>query len=151
MLESCGYEGCTPMVDFLSAKDIRIRIEAFNHIKNPNLFLIRVGFVGKDFYTLKSDEYEFEPSAVTVKLSNGTVLKPKGFTCSYTRWDKQYLQSAPAIERAMTMKRNSCFLLFFDYPPLSVEEEFTMNIYGLKRLGQPESIPTVYFRKAISR
>ena len=113
MVESCGYEGCRPMVDFLSTKDIRIRIEAFNYMKSPNLFLITISFFGEDFYTLKSpksDEYEFNPSDVTVKLNNGKVLKPKGFTCSYTRWDKRYLQSASPIEGAMTIKQNNCFL-----------------------------------------
>lgn len=152
MVESCGYEGCRPMVDFLSATDIRIRMEAFNH--EQEIFVIRVSFVGTDFYTLKSpqlDEYDYDPSAVTVKLSNDTVLKPKGFMCSYTKWDKQYLQSASAIDGSIPVKKNSCFLLFFDYPPPSVEEEFTMDLNGLKRNGNSVEIPTVFFKKGISR
>lgn len=151
MVESCECEGCLPMVDFLSAGDIRIRIQAFNHMKSPNLFLITVGFLGKDFYELKSDEYEFDSSAVTVKLSNGMVLKPKGFTCSYTKWDKQYLRSASAIEGAMPIQKNSCFLLFFDYPPPSVEEEFVLNLKGLKRKGKTVEVPIVLFKKGTSR
>lgn len=153
MVESCGYEGCRPMVDFLSSNDIRIRIEALNH-RIEKIFAIDVWFLGKDFYTLRSpqvDEYEFEPSAVTARLKSGIVLKPKPFTCSYTKWDKQYLQSAPAIKGTVPLKKNDCFRLFFDYPPPSVEEDFTMELNGLKKLGQPVSIPTIYFRKAISR
>jgi len=147
MVESCGYQGCLPMVDFLSSKNIRIRIDVLDYQRVKEL-TITIRFMGKDFGALKSpllDEYTFEPSAVTVQLKNGMVLKPNGFKCSYAKEDQQL------IEGAMPLTRNDCFRLVFDYPPPSVEEEFTMNLGILKRLGQPVSIPTVYFRKAISR
>ncbi|MFZ3116257.1 MAG: hypothetical protein WA133_14375 [Syntrophales bacterium] len=151
MVESCGYEGCTPMVDFLSSKDIRIRIEAFNHVRNPNLFVIGVGFFGLDYYDLKSDEFTFDLSLISAKLSNGMILKPKVFTCSYTIWDLNHMRSKPSLGGQIRIVDNSCFTLFFDYSPPSVEEEFIMNLGGLKRKGQPAEVPMVIFKKGVSR
>lgn len=154
IVEGCGYEHCGPMVDFLSSSDIRIRIEARYNYTREKIFVIEASFLDTDFYTLtspKSDEYEFDSSAVMVKLGNGTVLKPKGFTCSYTRWDLEYLRSAPPLSGSIPISENHCFLLFFDYPTPSVEEEFTMNLDGLKRNGEAVEVPTVYFKKGISR
>jgi len=152
MVESCGYEGCTPMVDFLSTRDIRIKIEAFDRGIKPQLFVILIAFVGSDFFYLKSKEFSFDPSAVTVGLISGKTLKPKVFTCSYTIWDLQHMRSKPSLSGQIPITNdNSCFVLFFDYPPPPVEEIFTMHIEGLKKKGIPINIPTVIFKKGISR
>ncbi|MBI4825122.1 MAG: hypothetical protein HY807_01680 [Nitrospirae bacterium] len=146
MVEECGYEGCLPMVDFLTSKDMKIRIQSFNHMENIGLFLVTV-----DFFSKNNSEFSFNHSDVIVKLGDGTVLKPKGFTCSYTRWDLEYLRSAPPLSGSIPISENNCFLLFFDYPSPSVEEEFEMNLDGLKRNGEAVEVPTVYFKKGISR
>jgi hypothetical protein len=152
MVESCGYEGCTPKVDFLSSNDIRIRIEAFNSGIRPPLFVIKVEFVGIDFFSFKSSQFTFDSSAVTVKLADGKILKPKVFTCSYTIWDLQRMRSKPSLMGQLPIVGdNSCFILFFDYPPPSVDEEFLLNLDGLKRGGQYIEVPAIFFRKGISR
>ena len=151
MVENCGYEGCTPMVDFLSAKDIRIRIESFNHLLRPNLFVLRVMFVGTDYDELKSDQYKFNTSDTSMTLMDGTILTPKVFTCSHTIWDKNYLQSTPSMKGRIRLSDNNCFLLYFDSPPPTVNEEFTMAINGLTKSGQHVDIPDITFKNGISR
>lgn len=142
MVEKCGYQGCNPVVDFLTSKDMTIRIECDNDWKTKKYFIIRT------FFDSISKQVEYNPSTVTVKFKNGTVLKPKAFTCSFTEWDLNYLRSQPSLQEQVSVSKDSCYLLFFDHPALAKGEEIEMNMNNaLSSNGKSLDIPLVYFKK----
>lgn len=145
MVENCGYENCLPMVDFLTGKDISTRLEFFKDQRNQ-FFVVHTEF------TTVQDKFEFNPSAVKIKLSNGETLKPKGFTCSQTVFDLHYLRSNPSLQGPMHVREGDCFLLFFDRPVPQVEEELVMNIdEALTANGRSIDVPLIYFRKNVAK
>ncbi len=147
MMENCGYEGCYPMVDFLTGKHLSIRIQSENHEKS-NIFLILTDFMvkGKGYFKL-------DPSRFVLDLTNGKILIPKVIPCSGTLYDLSYLRSVPGLEGPIVIedKRGACVRLFFDEPPPTVEETFILRIAGVTMRGEPVDIPEVIFRKGISR
>jgi hypothetical protein len=144
--EGCGYERCGgPLVDFLVGKDLKIRVEAQND-EHDGTFAIRIGFLPRD-----KREIRFNPSLVSVELSNSRILFAKGFTCSGKIWDSKYRKTIPPIDSAILVQELNCFLLFFDWPPPKIEEEYKMKMGGVFMGGQPLSIPEITFRKGISR
>jgi len=145
MVKKCGYERCGALVDFLTGKYVTIRIESYSDEKE-NLFLISA-----EFLDTKNTEFKFNPSLATVELADHTLLKAKGFTCSYTITEVNYLRTVSSLSGFIPLNDNACFFLFFDAPPPSVEEQFIFRFNGVTRRGQPFDIPEVIFRKGIIR
>lgn len=158
-----GCENCYPAADSLVGKDIEIRVEMSNEDDKSNIFLIKAYFQTKD-----KELFAFDYSKVRVKLSNGEIHAPKGFTCSYGindlnfyRNPDEYIKTQPQdIQKVMSkrlditnkgpipLKTNACFALFFDHKPPLVSEEFIMNFHdSLTKSGQVIDIPELYFRK----
>jgi len=136
------------LVDFLVGKDLTIGVEPYNNISRNiqnNIFVIKVKFLPKN-----KKEFEFNPSAATVILIDHKAVPAKGLPCSKTRMDLSYLRSAPSIIGSIPIDKidkNSCFYLFFDVRPPTIEEEFTLKLGGITKLGQPMNVPDVIFRK----
>ena len=144
MIENCGYEHCDPLVDFLTTEDVSIRIESLNDAPRT-IFVIRVLFIPKN-----RNEVAFNPSVVSVKRADGRTLAAKGLPCR-TIFDISHLRSARPITGPVQIDKLDCFYLFFDSPPPSVEEEFTLKLAGVIRKGQALEVPDIIFRKGISR
>lgn len=143
MVEACGYEGCRPMVDFLKGKDVTFRVE-FDRDNEKQFFIVQTMF------TSVSNEFEFNPSNITIMLKNEETLRPKVFTCSHTIWDLHYLRSNSPLQGPVSIKELDCFLLFFDHPAPEVGEELMMNINeALTENGRSIGIPLIHFRKNI--
>jgi len=143
IVEGCGYENCYPLVDYLLGNGLQIRIEPSPEEKE--LFIIRLNFL-----STTNSELVFNPTAVKVKHSN-KVLIPKPFTCSYTMWDKKYLRDAMPLTGKIPISKNSCFLLYFDVLPPSIEDTFSIDIHGLYYGNQEVIIPEVVFNKGVRR
>jgi hypothetical protein len=137
----CGYEGCTPMVDYLTRNDMSIRIEAYNH---EGIFLIQVVFLSDDTRQLR-----FNPSSATVEIADHRIINAKGFQCAYTITEEDNLRSAPPLVGPVRIADNACFFLFFDAPPPSVEEQFIFRLEGITRSERPVHLPEMVFRKGV--
>ena len=142
MIQNCGYEGCTPTVDFLIGKEMTIRIECDNDWQTKQFFTVGVSF---DSFV---PELDFYPSRVTIKMGDGEVLMPKGFSCSYTISNLEFLRSHPELQEPLNVKKRDCFLLFFDHPALSVDEEVVMYMdQAVTSKGTPIRLPPITFKK----
>jgi hypothetical protein len=147
IIEVCGYEHCDPMIDILKGKDVAFRVE-FDRGNDGEFFIIQT------IFTSVNNQFEFNPSNVMVKFKNEEILKPKGFTCSRTIWDLQYLRSNTSLRGPIPIKEGDCFVLFFDrpIPQVQVEEELVMNL-GEALLENDRSIgvPLIHFRKSVGK
>ena len=139
MVEGCGYENCDPMVDYLTGDDTTIRLE-FD--KMQHFFVIRITFISN-----VNRPIVFDPKNLKIMLKDEGILKPRVFSCSYTMWDLDYLRISPSLQNPVNVK-NDCFLLFFDHPGLSLDEEVIMDINSaLSSSGKQLVVPLIYFRK----
>ena len=138
IIEDCGYENCYPLVDFITSKDLQVRIEAHNKT-NKDFFIITIAFQGDT-----KDEYEVDPYGFSLRFKNEKLI-PKAFTCSYTIWNRQYLMNTDPLVGIISIKENSCYLLFFDRPPPPVEDNFSFCIEGLYKQGNREFFPEIIF------
>jgi hypothetical protein len=141
MEKRCGYEGCGSLVDYLVGNDMSIRIEAYNDI---GIFLIRVYFL----YPNK-DALRFSPSSATVEVGDRQIIRAKGFQCAHTIMEEDNLRSAPPLIGSVDITDNACFLLFFDAPAPSVEEQFILRLQGVTRSGRKVDVPELFFRKGL--
>jgi len=144
-VRKCSSEGCYPLVNYFTRGDVSIGIESRNDVKE------KVFLISTHFLVSNKVEFTFDPSLATVELADHTVLRAKGFTCSYTIADVNYLGSTPPLTGQISIQKNDCFLLFFDAPPPRVEEQFVLKFNGVTKRGQPFDIPEVIFRKGVSR
>jgi len=144
MMQKCGYESCGAKVDFLTGKDITIRIEADNdipHAIQDRIFLVHVEFLSKTPLT-----FEYDPSQTAVRLPNGLIATAKGLPCPGTILDRSYMLATAPITGYQRVEKIDCFLLFFDVTPPRVDEIFTMNLLGLRRDGVRVEVPEIVFR-----
>ena len=80
MIKDCAYEGCSLKVDALKNQDIKIQIEAFNGILEPDVFTVTVMFHPQK----KLKGFSFDPSRALIGLPDGTVIDAEGLSCQYT-------------------------------------------------------------------
>lgn len=169
MVEACGYESCGPKVDYLTGKDIEIRVEFDRGNKNDH-FDVHVWF------RFVKNDFEFDPSNVHFELGKGETLTPKVFRCRFTDKERKYLlslrseretanklyldflRSRPSLQGPIFLKKSvkddtdDCFWFFFDQPAPSLEEEVTMNFNKALALNsQPIDVPLVHFRKNVGK
>lgn len=140
--EKCADDDCTMLVDFLTGKNMTIRVELDNDPQTKHFFIIRT-----DFTSLKY-QAQYTPANIRVKLKSGETLKPKVFTCFYTISDLEYLRARPSLDGSFPLNKLDCYLLFFDHPALIAGDEAVMDmneafIFNGKRLD----VPLVRFQK----
>jgi|GEM_PF-4578374 len=144
MDKRCDDMYCHLIIDFFVSKDMEFGVK-FRKDMEQQFFTVRV-----DFESVRN-LFQFSPSKVTVRLSNGQVLKAKAFTCAYTIRDIDYLRSHPSLPDGIPLKgsrASDCFLLFFDYPGPPIEDELTIEMNeALTSNGMPTGIPLIHFRK----
>ncbi len=144
MVQRCGYEGCAKKVDFLVGRELTIRIEAHNdmpHAVQNRIFIIQV-----EFLSSSPQVFEYDPSQTTVQFHNGQIAKAKGLPCPGTIMDRSYILTSPPIIGLNRINKIDCFLLFFDAPPPSVNEVFTMSLANLQQSGIRIDVPEIVFR-----
>jgi hypothetical protein len=151
VIQTCGYESCSGIVDILKGPKVDIRVEAFNGTVNPKIFTIHVTFM-----TAEAVRYYFEPSSSFVTLSNGKKLSAKAFPCRHTIYSLDTFRSVSPITGSVRLSdqsyrgiRYDCFILFFDAEPPSVQEEFFLKIAGLKQDEEMIQVPTISFVSGI--
>ena len=139
MEETCGFEGCYPMVDVLVGNRTSVRFDFYKIQKNQLIFVL-LRFLDS------RDDLIFHPENITAALTNGKNLSEKIFRCADAVWDLTVLRSMPPIKGPIQIKKNDCFLVFFDYQQLNnqsitmgMDKAFTSN-YRIM------DVPTIYFR-----
>jgi hypothetical protein len=133
-------------VDFLTGRDVTIRIEALNHtphnIRN-GIFLVRTMFPYAN-----GGDIAFDPSETTIELANGSLFKARGFPCRGTITDRSYFVSAASLVGFQRVDHNNyCYFLFFDSPPPRVDEGFIMRLNGVRLHGKLIDVPEIIFRQ----
>ncbi len=132
--------------DLLTSRDMKIQVNDFRH-GNGEYFEILI-----EFEEVSINSLNFSPSDVTVKLSNGELLKAKGIDCAdvnlnSTLHDKQRL---PILENPIPIVIGSCYYLFFNHPAPPDEEEVVMYMNdALMSNSKNIDVPPIYFRKTI--
>ena len=140
--EKCGYEPCAPMVDFLTRKNMAIRIEFDNDPQTKQFFMIRTEFI-----TVR-DQSRYNVSNITLLLNKRDTLKPKVFTCYYTIWDLQYLRERPSMDGPLPIQKQDCYLLFFDHAALSANDEAILNLNdAITEKGLHIDVPLIHFKQ----
>jgi len=138
-VEHCAGRLCPRAEDVLVANDLRVRIET-SVGTSSGIFRITVDFLSK------SDEFEFDPSAVTVTLSGGKTLHATGLSCSRKRSDLDAKGSVAPSKGPSQAREVLCFHLLFASPPPAVTEEFVMRLDGITRKGVAVRVPDIVFR-----
>jgi hypothetical protein len=142
--EKCGDDDCTVLVDFLTGKDMTIKIEFDNDQQTKRFFIIRTDF------TSVTTQAQYNPTNSVAKLSTGETLKPKAFTCYYTINDLEYLRARPSVEGSFPVRKSDCYLLFFDHPILSEKDELILNLNDVFSVsGKRLQVPQIRFKKSM--
>jgi hypothetical protein len=140
--EKCADDDCTMLVDFLTGKNMTIRVELDNDRQTKHFFIIRTEFTSLKY------QAQYTPSNIKVKLKNGETLKPKVFTCYYTISDLEYLRARPSLEGSFPLNKLDCYLLFFDHPALGAGDEAIMDMNEAFTVsGKKLDVPLVRFLK----
>jgi len=144
MVEKCGDEDCNAMANFMTSKNMTIKITLDNDSQTHQFFIIRTDF------TVIKYQAQYTPSNIDVTLNNEEMLKPKVFNCYYTISDLEYLRSRPSLEGSFPVNKLDCYILFYDHPALSEKDEVVMNMNdALSVSGNQLAIPLIHFRKNI--
>jgi hypothetical protein len=138
-MEHCAGQYCPRAEDVLVTSDLRVRIET-SAGRTSGRFRIMV-----NFFT-QSDEFAFDPSAVTVTLSGGTTLYATGVSCAQKRSDSSGGSSAAPSTGPIRKRQILCYHLVFDSRTPAVTEEFVMRLYGITRNGATVHVPDIVFR-----
>lgn len=138
-MEHCAGRFCPRAEDVLVANDLRVRIQT-NAGSMSSRFRVMVDFFAK------SDEFAFDPSAVTVTLSDGTTLHAMGVSCGQKRSDSGGGSSAAPSTGPTRMRPILCYHLVFNSRSPAVTEEFVMRLYGITRNGATVRVPDIVFR-----
>jgi len=158
--EICGSENCYPLVDVLRKDGFVIRVEARNGTIIPDVFTVSVAFsITLGFPEIVNKGYTYEPSKSFVRFGDGHTIHAKGFPCPHTRYSLSYFRNFESVNNSVelpashpkTGKPYSCFILFFDDKPPSVEETFELHIDGLSQANKEVEVPTLFFSKGIRR
>jgi len=143
--EHCVSQGCYPLSDFLTTKDLTIRVDALNHLPytiRDGIFLIRVMFP-----QMEGKDVEFDPAQSVVELGDHRSERAKGIACAGTIMDRSYMLSAPSVIGYRQIDHdNYCYFLFFDIPPPPVENVFILKLNGVRQRGRRVEIPDIIFR-----
>lgn len=139
MKETCGFEGCYPMVDVLVGSKMSIRFD-FYKIQNNQLIFSLLRFLDTN------DDIIINTKNITATINSGNKLPVKTFRCADAVWDLKVLRSMPPIIKPIQIKKNDCLLVFFDYQQfgdqsiaMDMDKAFTTNSRAM-------AVPTIYFR-----
>lgn len=139
MKETCGFEGCYPMVDVLVGSKMSVRFD-FYKIQNNQLIFALLRFLDTN------NDIIISPENIAATINNGNKLPVKTFMCAETVWDLKALRSMSPITKPIQTKKNDCLLVFFDYQQLGGQsismdmgKAFTTNARAM-------NVPTIYFR-----
>ncbi len=139
--------------------------EKLNILENDNLMVqIRFSRHDKYFYIATyfrkvCNPIEFKPSCITLKLSNGEILNGKPLSCYNEKWDLESLISYPPVDEPIiihkrkrhNLKDRPSYAIFFNRPPPSVEETFTLFMNdALTSQGAVLHVPPIYFQKTVN-
>jgi len=138
--DSCVTRGCYPHVDELKGRGIAIKIVPGNNISS-GVFLIQLYLFADE-----SAQFRFDPSKTTVLLANGKVITSKGLQCPGTTRTLDYLRSAPPVVTPVLVRTQICVLLFFDDPPPTATEIYTLTLNGLTQANGDVKVPDLIFR-----
>jgi hypothetical protein len=140
MVETCGFEGCYPMVDVLIGNGTRARFD-FYKIQRGQLIFVKVTFLAV------KEDLTFDPAKITATLSGQRGLPVKGFRCANIIWDLQVMRHTPSVESPVQVSKNDCYILFIDYQGLT-QETIAMNINSALTLnGRSMGVPVIYFKR----
>lgn len=172
MLENCGYESCGPMVDFLAADEIQVRVEFDKDSRDKTLGVLSAFFPA-------NEGFAFDPTIVRFKINNREILTPRVFPCGFTEEegdkldslfksvradpdrhpDKEkpneiflgFLRSRSTYQGAVNLFKYpdfECFWFFFEHPAPEGVEEMIMDMgEGLTQNGKPVKVPMIKFMK----
>ena len=137
----CGYEPCQP-VAALKGKDGYIRIEPSAGTREESVLTVELTFLPED------GQYEFDPSLSFATFNENRVVNAKGRRCNTTPHQihhfKDALRKADGITGRQQLKKNDCFVLFFDVDNFLIDQTFNMKINDLVKNGQQVNIPVIY-------
>jgi hypothetical protein len=144
MIENCGYQGCYPMLDFLTGKEATI---IFEFDKNKPYSVIKITFL-----SLSDKQIIFDPTYVSLTLSNSEVIKVKVFSTLDPTWYLQDISTSPSLKSPISVKEYDNYLIFFDYTTAVLDKELILDIdNSLSSKGKPLGVPLIYFRKNLAR
>jgi len=132
--------------DLLTSSVTTIWMDVFKDTENQFFRILT------DFKEVNSN-LVYNPSRVTVRLSTGEILRARGFLCSEfdPKVDLQGLRRHPQIEEIL-VNRNTCYYLFFDHSPPTIEEEIIVYMNdSLTSNGKKVDVPPIYFSKTVER
>ena len=152
--EDCVDRHCHHKKDRLVNEEFEIDIHADQHIVfQDDIFLIKVLIWTKSIYRIT-----FNPSEVFVKLDSGKILYARGFTCAYTTHSHttylsdddlldtpQEITWRPKIGNYLDEYKYSCFNLYFDSQPPSIDDGFELTINGITQNGNRVPIPKIMY------
>jgi hypothetical protein len=138
IIEDVGYEG-GELAYFVMGPDIKIRIDNTAHY-HDNIFTITLIVTAT-----REGIYKFNPSKVYIKYQNNKVLQAKAIDFSRRIRDLRYLRSAEPLNEYISIGDYSCFYLFFDITPPSINEKYVLLIEGLKNGNDTVSIPDIFY------
>jgi len=138
MLENCGYQGCYPMVDFLTSEVATIRIE-YDEGYHKEDFNIKI------FISELHQPLSFNPSKLKARFVNDIELMPKGVRFGL---DKNQMRANPSLQESVLLKKYDGFHLFFDHSALVVGDGFTLDFNNAFTLnGIPVDVPVIYLKR----
>jgi hypothetical protein len=99
---------------------------------------------------------EFNPSKTQLKLANGQIILPSGFTnpqshnciLSSRETSRFYVDMDKWIVIPDGNKEN-CIDLIYSIPPPHPKENFDITIFGLRKERQDIDVPTIHFKEGI--
>lgn len=138
-------------LDILKNRDMTVWILLFKDEENKYFRI-------KTVFEEVKKPIEFSPSRITLKRSNGDILRGKAISCDNKTLDLKSLRLYKPLPEPISIDRVEkyqmvgvpCYTLFFDYPAPPVDEEFILFMNDAFTANSVKmDIPPIYFRKTI--
>lgn len=141
LVESCGYEGCYPKVDFLTYKDIALRIEfdTIDHKYNVVRIIFESG----------ANSLTFSPYKIYTEV-NGIQVINKVLYSSNPNRKSDYLSSEQGLSDDHAISGAKGYLIILNFP-VTQKEVVTIKLNNALRLnGKQLNLPAINFKRVSS-
>lgn len=153
IVERCGFEHCYPIVDYLTGKELIVRLEVNN--EEDNFYTIYIQFrdlANVPLNTKTKRSLEFQPSKLIALLD---AKKPLNFelykSLNYYMKNKQIVVTS-FPPGPISLETDYFIGLLFRSPYPAEAKEITLNMNdALTSNGVPIRIPIIHFRKFSSK
>lgn len=147
---SCDFSSGCREIDVLKNDQITLLIDLNKSTIKNDIFTMSIMFL-----TPETETFSYNPNMTHLKIYSEKISS-FGFPCSNTIYGIETFKSGTQINDDVALNgyvherqkvRYTCFILYFDSPPPKLNDQFSIQIGGLKKNGTTVDIPILKYSK----